>query len=305
MLEQPVAVQPHYDDHLGDVDYWGPYVPEIAKREGLPQSHVEAPFVGTFPTFLIGESVVKLFGPSYDGAASWAAEKAMHELLAGRPNIPAPEVLASGDLFAEEQEWTWPYLVTRRLRSQPVRERPLIGTAGRSIAEQLGEAVVTLHTFEAPAEVDDRGLLPQLRSTASSRLAEFGFPGHLVEQVPNFLADAPRPTTLVHADITADHLFHDGHALTGIIDWGDAIVADPFYEIVAIAFDCFDADQRLLESFLRGYGWDVDAHFAKNALRAISEFQFNAITRIGTIVDLNSVRTFEALADQLFGSLRI
>lgn len=305
MLGQPVALQPHYDDHLGDVDYWGPYVLEIAKREGLPRGHVEAPFVGTFPTFLIGEGVVKLFGPSYDGAASWAAEKAMCELLAGRPNIPAPELLASGDLITEEQEWTWPYLVTKRLRSGPVRERPLIGTAGKSIAQQLGEAVANLHSLVPPAEVDDRDLLPRLRSTAASRLAGFGLPTHLVEQVPDYLEDAPRPTTLVHADITADHLFHDGHGLTGIIDWGDAIVADPFYELVAIAFDCFDADQRLLESFLRGYGWDVDAHFAKDALRAICEFQFNAIARIRTIVDLNSVRTLDALADQLFGSIRI
>lgn len=304
MFGQPISVQPHYGDHLDDVNYWGHYVVEIAKREGLPVSHVEAPFVGTFPTFLLGECVVKLFGPGFDGAASWAAEKAMHELVALRSDIPAPELLASGALFTDGQEWTWPYLVTRRLSDQPVRERPLSGTAGQSIAEQLGAAVAALHTLVPPAEVGHRDLLLQLRSTAPSRLAEFGLPTHLVEQVPNYLADAPRPTTLVHADITADHLFHDGHALTGIIDWGDAIVADPFYELVSIAFDCFDTDRGLLESFLRGYEWDVDAHFAKNALRAICEFQFNAITRIGTIVDLNSVRTLDALADQLFGSLK-
>lgn len=304
MFGQPIAVEPHYGDHLGDVDYWGRYVVEIAKREGLPKSHVEAPFVGTFPTFLIGERVVKLFGSGYDGASSWAVEKAMHELLALRPSIPAPELLAAGALFTDAQEWTWPYLVTKRLRSRPVRERPLNGTAGESIAEQLGEAVADLHTLEPPAEVGDRDLLPRLRSEASVRLTGFGLPTHLVEQVPNYLTDAPRPTTLVHADITADHLFHDGHALTGIIDWGDAVIADPSYELVAIAFDCFDGDRRLFESFLRGYGWVVDADFPKNALQAICNFQFNAITRISKIVDLNSVRTLHALADRLFGSLR-
>jgi len=303
VLGQPIAVQPHYGEHLGDVDYWGAYVVEVARREDLPESQVEAPFVGTFPTFLIGECVVKLFGPGFDGAESWAAERAMHELLASRPGIPAPALIAAGALFDDEQEWTWPYLVTRRLRSQPVRERPLTGTAGVSIAGQLGEAVAALHALVPPDEVDDRDLVSHLRSEAPARLAEFGLPAHLVEQVPEFLGDAPPAATLVHADITADHLFHDGQAMTGIIDWGDAIVADPYYELVAIAFDCFDADSRLLAAFLRGYGWVVDADFARNAIQAVCEFQFNAIERIAAIVDLRLVPTLDVLGDRLFGSL--
>jgi hypothetical protein len=75
-----------------------------------------------------------------------------------------------------------------------------------------------VHTLPPPDEVKGRDLIARLRADAPSRLAGFGMPPHLLEQVPGFLEDAPAPTTLVHADITADHLFHDGRAITGIID---------------------------------------------------------------------------------------
>ena len=173
-----------------------------------------------------------------------------------------------------------------------------------SIADQLGEAVATMHTLTPPDEVDGRRLLRRLRATASARLTEFGLPAHLVEQVPDYLDGAPRPTTLVHADITADHVFHDERTVTGIIDWGDAIVADPFYDLVPLTFDCLDADQELLDAFLRGYGWVIGPDFARNMVRAICEFQFDVITRVGAIVDLDSISSLDGLADRLFGSLR-
>jgi aminoglycoside phosphotransferase (APT) family kinase protein len=277
---------------------------EVARRAALPVAVVEAPFVGTFPTFLIGDFVVKFFGPGFDGPAAWAAERAMHELLAFRPDIPAPALIAAGALFDDTQEWRWPYLVTQRLRSWPVRERPLAGTEGVSIAAELGQVIAALHSLAPPDDVAKRNLVPQLRSDAAPRLSRFGLPQHLVEQVPEFLRDAPTPATLVHADITADHLFHDGRAMTGIIDWGDSVVADPFYELVALAFDCFDADHRLLEAFLLSYDWEVDDQFVKNAMQAVCEFQFNAVTRISSLIDLHAAPTLDAVAEQLFGSFR-
>src|SRR5687767_477162 len=100
---------------------------EVAGRESLPVADLEAPFVGSFATFLVGECVVKLFGPGFDGPAAWAAERAMHELLASKPEISAPALIAAGALYTDEPPW--PYLVTTRLRSRPVRERPLSGAA--------------------------------------------------------------------------------------------------------------------------------------------------------------------------------
>ena len=39
----------------------------VLARHELARAPIETPFVGTFPTFFVGDVVVKLFGPRYDG----------------------------------------------------------------------------------------------------------------------------------------------------------------------------------------------------------------------------------------------
>jgi len=63
--------------HLGDPKYWGPYVTQVLLRHELPTAPLESPFVGTFPTFLAGDLVVKLFGEAFDGTASHGVVSSM------------------------------------------------------------------------------------------------------------------------------------------------------------------------------------------------------------------------------------
>jgi hygromycin-B 7''-O-kinase len=299
VLDRPRADQPHYGTHLGDVAYWSPYVAVVLARHHLPASELEAPFAGTFPVFLAGEVVVKLFGPAFDGTESHAAELAMHRLLASHPEVPAPRFIAQGCLFDEEPRW--PYLVTGRLRGVAIREAGLDHSGSVPVAAQLGEAVGRLHQLPAPDAVAGRDVLRQMRAGAAERLRRFGMPGHLAEQVPDYLADALPATSLVHADITADHVFVDRAGLAGIIDWGDAIIADRYYELVAVYFDAFGGRRPLLTGFLRGYGWDRGDDFGRRALQGVLEFQFDAISRISEMVDLTEVKDLGQLADRLFG----
>jgi aminoglycoside phosphotransferase (APT) family kinase protein len=170
-----------------------------------------------------------------------------------------------------------------------------------SVATQLGEAVGCLHQLPAPDAVASRDVLRQMRAGAAERLSGFGMPGHLAEQVPDYLADALPATSLVHADITADHVFVDRAGLAGLIDWGDALIADPYYELVAVYFDASGGRWPLLTGFLRGYGWDRDGDFGRRALQVVLEFQFDAISRIREMVDLTKVKDLGQLADRLFG----
>src|SRR5439155_14956835 len=220
VMERPRDDQPHYGEHLGDPEYWRPYVLTALGRHNLPTAHVEPPFVGSFPTFLVGRLVVKLFGESFDGRQAYAAELAVHRLLINRPEIQAPALVATGSLFEEDPRW--PYLITERLFGAAIRDLAITPKVATDVATRLGSAVALLHTLPAPQEVEDREVLEDLRETAPARVRHFGLPDHLVEQVPECLADAHPAQVLVHADITADHVFiHDGR-LAGIIDWGDA-----------------------------------------------------------------------------------
>lgn len=268
-------------------------------REGLPAESIEAPFVGTFPTFLAGDVVVKLYGETFDGAAAYAAERAMGELLATVSEVPAPAVIASGELFDGPDRWRWPYLIMERLASRPIREQRDLPSVPDAVA-RLGAAAARLHGVPAPAVIAARDPLPSLRATAAERMRSFGLPDHLADQVPEFLTDAPAERVLVHADLTADHVFVDDHGLAGIIDWADAITADPWYELVALRFDALAGDPKLFSILLDGYGWPPSDDFEIRALQGVLEFQFNAITAIAETVDMAEIPTLTDLAYEVF-----
>src|SRR5215813_1761040 len=192
-------------------------------------------------------------------------------------------------------------LVTGRLRGVAIREAGLDHAGSVSVAAQLGQAVGRLHQLPAPGPVAGREVLREMRAGAAERLRRFGLPGHLAEQVPGYLADALPATSLVHGDITADHVFVDRAELVGLIDWGDALIADPYYELVAVYFDAFGGQRPLLTEFLRGYGWDRADDFGRRALQGVLEFQFDALSRISEMADLTEVKDLGQLAERLFG----
>lgn len=299
-LGRPRTDQPHYGEHLGDVDHWGRYVHAALDRAGIGRIELAAPFVGTFPTFLAGDLVVKLFGDTFDGGAAFAAERAMLRLLsgAGADGIRAPELIDSGHLYPTSGPgWSWPYLIMERLSGRPLREHAAI--TDRAAVAELGEAVARLHRLPVPAEIAARDPIPGLRADAVPRLRRFGLPEHLVEQVPEFLADASAERVLVHADLTEDHVFLDRQGLAGIIDWADAIPADPWYELVALRFDALRSDPELFATLLDGFGLQRDESFPVRALQGVLEFRYDAIGTIAGLVDLSRVRTLTELAHRL------
>ncbi len=59
---------------------------------------------------------------------------------------------------------------------------------------------------------------------------------------------------LLHADLTRDHIFLDESGrLTGIIDFGDAVVGPPGDEFPVLFIDAFDCVERLVIEFIRRY----------------------------------------------------
>lgn len=296
-LERPTDAQPHYGEHLADPVYWGPYIREVLRRHSLPTAAVEPPFSGTFPTFIVGDVVVKLFGDAYDGQRSSEIEVAVHDLLSGDPRIPAPAALAAGHLF--DSTPTWPYLVTQRVAGTAIRDVHVSPEFGAHIAAELGVIVARLHQLTPPGPVLDRDLVPTLRREAPARMARYGLPSHLVEQVEDFLIDAEPPTTLVHGDITADHVFVDEGGVTAVIDWGDALAADRAYELPAVFLDALSGDRHHLDAFLSAAAWPLP-QLGRRVMQGILEFQFNAIGSVSRRVDLNSIDSLDELTLRLF-----
>ena len=306
-----------YRTRLGDAAFWAPYVVKVLERHALPGGHLESGTVGTFPTFLVGQHVVKLFTPGlakpfgtlFDGTLCHQVEVEVFRLLAGHSAIPAPRLVATGRLFdadggkAHGDDGPWPYLVASRLGGRPWATAGLSKNERAEVARQLGTVVQQVHALPPPTgPLWRRDWVEEYRSGCVERLRRWGtLPAHLIDQVDAYLLVPPADRRLVHADLHADHLFVDGARLVGIIDWGDALLADPYYELPALHLHAFDADTGLLAAFLEGYGWPPDPDFARRAMTMTLLREFDVMDGVARRIDLREIATLEALADLVWG----
>ncbi len=308
MLPYPdIPDRAHYGRVFTDVSFWMPYVRAICARHDLACDAVTAGYPGTNPVFVVDEShVIKLYTDFFDGSRSRAVERAVYGLLARRsslarqPVLPAPRLMAEGDLYppgtCPSGAWRYPYLITTALPGRSLTEAPIGASDRLALARTLGEALAALHTVPVeglaafpPGEWD--AFLCARRATCAADQAAWGtLPPHLVAQIEDYL---PAPDELlaegrrglIHADLNADHVLGrveaGGWRLTGIIDFGDARVGDLAYELVALHLGLFGCDRALLGEFLRWHGgFTPDAAFARRAMAMTLLHEFDVLVDV-------------------------
>jgi hypothetical protein len=292
MLEPPaiVSIEEHRS-RLGDVGYWWPYVAEVLGRHGLADAGRDpvAGYNPTFPTFLVGDVVVKLFGNVPSWRQSHEAERASYELLVTDPEILAPRLLGRGRL-SDDPDASWPYLVVTRIPGIALEDADLSAEQRSSVASELGRLVRRVHELPPVGVVTDANW-PDLDVTAAAERSSL--PPHLVAQVDDYLSRlGPFDRVFVHGDLVAMHTFVEDGRLTGVIDWADAIVTDRHYELAQVFRDTFDCDTTLLRTFLDASDWPVGPDFPQRALG-------HALRRQGMmLVQHTSGDVFEPIAER-------
>jgi aminoglycoside phosphotransferase len=247
----------HYEEHVTDVAFWQPHIAEILTRHGLPGGQPVAGVGGTFPTFVCGDVVVKLLGHVRRASFTYEAERAAYETLTR--SDAAPGLIASGQLSAD-----WSYLVTSTMPGVAWGSAELSAEQRLSIAEELGGQIRRVHAL-SPIGVPADTSWPALDVvTAAGRSS---LPPHLAAQAGEYVSRLGRPDrAFLHGDVTDRHVFVAEGGLTGIIDWGDAVVADRHYEIIQIYRALFDCDRELLKAFLAASEWPMTKDFPDQAL---------------------------------------
>lgn len=299
------ATDAAYGRSLSDEVFWSPYVKAVMDRHDLPWQAPSAGFVGTFPTMVAGNHVVKLFGARFAGADQHHVERTLLSVLADEPRVP--RLVAEGTLY-RGGGWSWPYLVMTRMGGTAWRDASLDGADARVVVRELGEMTRNLHRTEPPAVLARRtDLLTTLRPGLLRRHREWGtLPERLITQIPAYLAthDGRADRRLVHADLTEDHVFVEVAGrprLVGVIDWADAAVTDPYYELVALHLGAFRADKALLSAFLSGYGWPMGEDFVGRAMAATLSHQFDVLRQV--VGDVADVASIGELAERLWGGV--
>ena len=295
-----------YVSSLGDVGYWRPYVAEALGRHGLADSGSVAGFNATYPTFVCGDVVVKLFGGFQAWRRSFDSECGAYAAIAADPEIAAPRVLGDGRLF-ENDAAPWPYLITSRMTGVASWRADLSADQQRSLAVELGRQVKRLHALRPS------GVATQVEWPGANRaeaLEQSSLPPHLIAQADDYLARLPTADPVfTHGDITANHIYVEDGRLAGLIDWGDAMMADRHYELIQIYRDVFRCEKALFGAFLEVADWPVGDDFAQRALgqalhrQIIGSAQHHTMDVFEPIADrypLRDIGTLDALAVELF-----
>jgi hygromycin-B 7''-O-kinase len=171
------------------------------------------------------------------------------------------------------------YLVITRLEGTAWRAAAIPAVSQQAVAAQLGAMLRRVHDLGCPNEpVWRRDLVSELRATCADRHRRRGMlPARLVDQIDDYLATPSAVRRLVHGDLHADHVFVSNGRLVGVIDWGDALCGDPYYELPALFFGTFGGSTALLGAFLRAYGWKINSDFAGRAMTMTLLHEFNPL----------------------------
>lgn len=239
----------HTDDTV-----WLPTAIAICGRHGLDASGLQRQVAGTHVVFRTGDRIVKLYAPFW--IEDFTAERAALQPLRG---LPTPELVAQGEIEG------WPYLLMTVVPGAPAEEVwPELSDEDRiAVARQLGELMRQLHRVAPVTELSvdwDAFLRERISGGEAFHAAGEPWLGWIRERLTGF-HEPPFSPVLLHADITADHALlsrtAQGWRITGLIDFGDAMMGHPFYEFIApLAFYCF-GDPPKSRALLDGYGVDL------------------------------------------------
>jgi hygromycin-B 7''-O-kinase len=303
ILERPIFISHEdYGPRFTDPVFWRPYVAAICARHELgPCDELRAGLPGTNPVFIVDETyAVKLYTNLFNGAASYPIERATYELIARAPGLPAPALIATGDLFDPAGGWPWPYIVTQAIPGQSLGESQVSYADRLALAAWLGPVVHAIHDLPLddaeplrPVWDNFAAFLAAQHAAASATHARWGrLPARLVAQIDGYLPsmdeliDRSEPPALIHGDLNRDHVLGEtvdgAWQPTGIIDFGDVWIGDRMYELVALHLGLFDADRRLLRAFLDAYGFDdrLRRDFVRRAMAMTLLFQFDTLGEV-------------------------
>ncbi len=227
-------------------------------------ARITAGYPGSCAVVIVDEAaVLKIFPPPL--ANDFARERAVYH-LPGLALPFAPKLLAEGVLRDRVE---WPYLVFSFLSGQAWRDAlPSVPPEARSaILRDLGRAMRAIHDAPLPAagswpsRAAWEPFLSQRLAQASQELRQrTALPDGVIGEVEAILGGLDwnaTPPRLLHADLTEDHLLvnqTNGHwQISGLIDWADAEVGDPYYEWIALWYGLCRRRAELWWAFLAGY----------------------------------------------------
>lgn len=250
-LLPPLKTEDDYVRLFEDDSIWLPPIRVICERHGISTASLRRTDLGTHIVFRAEEYVIKLYCRLR--RRDYAVEVACLSELNG---LPIPRLVATGDLEG------WPYGIVEALEGVPTRRIWRSIDVGQKIPimRELGEFIRQLHSRPHVA-----GLPCDWGSFLRQRIARLQEHHHLSGEWFRWTRSFVEPLlgrkeklVVLNCDLTSDHVFvtkvGEKWRLSGIIDFGDAMIGHPYYEFTAPLLDHAFGEPALARALFDGYG---------------------------------------------------
>lgn len=186
----------------------------------------------------------------------------------GSAELPIPEIIRIGRLDEESC-----YCISRRapgrtLQDLQASELPFATMSVMRIMEALGSVSVAGTSGFGPFDEYGKGRFASWRDYIASILDPSDYDwdsvllpisGHhqrriaaALEEIEAFVPHCPEVRQLVHGDFGSNNVLTNDGAITGVIDWSEAMFGDPLYDVANMFFwrswlECMEVQARYIE----------------------------------------------------------
>lgn len=273
-MRLPAAIDQDFFDEAYRLDLrtWRPAIVEVCEAHDLKVGRI-SPFTdGSNLVAAVDDGyVVKIFPPFH--RHQWESERAVLPRLHGRLPVRVPEMYAEG-----ERRDGWLYLIIEKLPGRTLEScRASLDPPQRArLLTQTGATMAAAH--DVPID-DAMAALPPAweafvqaqQQRCKRRHTALGMPDWFLRDLDAFVGRwAPRlaglkERVLLTGEYTPFNLLlqqdADGWHLTGMIDFGDAMVGPRAYDLLGPSLFCCAGHPTLVDALFRGYygeGWTLD-----------------------------------------------
>lgn len=202
------------------------------------------------------------------GKEKWAIEQCQ------QAGVPVPNVLLVEDITTDGKFRS--ICVLEKLKGEPlmkrVREKSISPQEIEAILKETGRLLSRVHGIETKkfGKIDETGtgsfdswadyILRRTSPESEARVKEVARKMEIDPDTISRATDVLRQHTdlyaqvepkLLHGDLGYEHIFVDGTAITGIIDWGNALSGDPIHDFAWWNF--FHKDDETGLTLMEGY----------------------------------------------------
>jgi hygromycin-B 7''-O-kinase len=260
-----------YRERAREIADWLPALAEIARRHGVTCGEVIRFPDGESPVFALGEEFVVKLMPKL-GNTIVQQEVDLLTFLAPHGQLPAPRLVGQGELE------DWYYLLMTRIAGVTLQHAwPEIPADERlRLAAEIGQLLACLHELPQgklnPGGIDWTEFCHASFGRWSARPSVGRITVALQNDGPRYFrahgaAVATSQRRLLHGDLAPINLLvrpePDGWAISGMIDFGNAMRGDPWFDLTAASVLLQPGDRTTVHAMLDGYAGGSSADLAR------------------------------------------